>query len=191
MADKLITPKFRGSYVHLMKPHKIDDDSEPSYGITIVLPKDKESTDEFLEQLTAAAKKAIKEKGLTGKDGEPLSISKIKYPLYKDGDEFEDNPEYAGCWIIGARNKRQPGILVKDEDGSRRAVENESEIYSGAWYHASVKVFAWSNKFGKGVSVSLQGVLKVKDDEAFGSSFDESDFDEVSEPKKKEKSEDF
>ena len=34
---KLVTPKFRGSYAHLMKPNKIGD-GEPRYGIVIVLP---------------------------------------------------------------------------------------------------------------------------------------------------------
>ena len=183
---KLVTPKFRGSYAHLMKPNKIGD-GEPRYGIVIVLPKEKESTKTFIADLKKMMKAALEEKFNTA-----IPFERCKHFPLKDGDEEVDdegNPheEWRGCWIIHAHNSRQPGILVREEDGTRRSVESPEEIYSGAYYHASITAYAWKHESGgKGVSISLSGVLKVGDGEKFSAgSFDESDFDEVSEPGEK------
>lgn len=185
-AVKLVTPKFRGSYVTLMKARAIAD-GEPEFGMTIVLDKDDDEHLAFLAKLKKAMKAAILEK--CGKD---IPFEKCKHFPILDGDDNE-NEEFAGKWLIRTKNKRQPGILVLDEDGTRRAVEHESEIYSGAWYHASIKPYAWAGDFGKGVSISLNGVLKVEDGDRFGGSdFSEDDFDDVPAPsgKKKAKKED-
>lgn len=186
-SPKFTTPKFRGSYCHLLKPHKIgdDDNSAPKYGMMIVLPKDEEATDAFIAKMHKFMKA-----DMTEKFGKALPFEKCKHFPIRDGDEMTDDngdqiEQFAGMWVINASNKDQPGLLVQDEDGSRRAIERDSEIYSGAWYHASVSVYAWNNKFGKGVSVSLSGVLKVDDDEKFGgSSFSEDEFSDVGAKKK-------
>lgn len=169
----IVSPKFRGSYVSVMKPRKMFEDSEPQYEITIVIPKNDKKGKEFIADIEDAMDAAMKDKF-----GKPIPFTKCKHFPIRDGDE-SDEEQFHGHWLIGAKNKRRPGVLVLDEDGNRRPVEDESEIYSGAWYHASVNVYAWDNKFGKGVSISLEGVLKVEDDEQFGGSFREDDFDDV------------
>jgi hypothetical protein len=180
----LLTPKFRGSYVNVFKPRAVnrdDPNSKEKYGITIVLPKTAPSTKAFLAKLSAEFKAAM-----TEKFGKVLPQEKCKHWPIRDGDEYTDDdgnvrPEFEGAWIIPAKSDNQPGILVMDEDGTKRAAESEREVYSGAWYHASVTVYAWSHKTGgKGVSVSLSGILKVADDDAFGGSrFSENEFDAV------------
>jgi hypothetical protein len=184
-SPKLVSPKFRGSYVNVMKARAIGD-GDPEYGMTIVLDKEDDEHLAFLAKLKKAMKAAAAEK--IGADVPP---EKWKHYPITDGDD-SDQEEFHGKWLIRTKNKRQPGILVLEEDGTRRAVERESEIYSGAWYHASLRPYAWKNEFGKGVSISLNGVLKVQDDEQFGGSFNEGDFDEVSKPTgKKKASSDF
>jgi len=182
-ATRFLTPKFRGSYVTVFKPRRVGDDGEEKYGITIVLPKDSKDSKAFIAKLESEFRKAM-----TDKFGKPLPFDKCKHYPIRDGDEYTDNdgnarPEFEGAWIIPAKSTAQPGIMVKDSDGTKRAPESEREIYSGAWYYASVSVYAWSNpKGGKGVSVSLSGILKVADDDAFGGSrFTENEFDEVPE----------
>jgi len=181
---KLVTPRFRGSYVTLLKPRAIGD-GDPEYGMTVVLDKDDDDHIKFLSRLKKEMKAAMLDKL-----GKEIPFEKCKHFPISDGDDSEQE-EFHGKWLIRTKNKRQPGILVLDNDGTRRAIEKESEIYSGAWYHASIKPYAWANEFGKGVSISLNGVLKVDDDEQFGgNSFSESDFDDVPAPKKKKVDED-
>lgn len=178
-SPKLVSPKFRGSYVNVMKARAIGD-GDPEFGMTIVLDKEDDEHMAFLAKVKKAMKAAAADKF-----GD-IPMEKWKHLPITDGDDSEQE-EFHGKWLIRTKNKRQPGILVMEEDGSRRAVERESEIYSGAWYHASIRPYAWKNEFGKGVSISLNGILKVQDDEQFGGSFNEGDFDEVSKPTGKKK----
>lgn len=181
---KLVSPKFRGSYVNVMKARAIGD-GDPEYGMTIVLDKEDEEHMVFLKKVKKEMARVAEEKF-----GD-IPVEKWKHYPISDGDDSEQE-EFHGKWLIRTKNKRQPGILVLEEDGTRRAVEKESEIYSGAWYHASIRPYAYKNEFGKGVSISLNGVLKVEDDEQFGGSFNEADFDDVSKPAgKKKQNKDF
>ncbi len=158
----LVTPVFRGSYCNLLKPRKIEEDSEPKYSILMLLPKNSKKVKAFLVELREMAAEVMK-----AKFGKVIAESKLKYPLVKDGDEEAseeegENPN-AGHWLINASNKFKPGIInMAHED-----LNDETEVYSGAWYRCTIDVWAWSNKWGKGVSVNLNNVQKVKDDEPF------------------------
>ncbi len=173
--NNIVSPEFRGSFVHVLKPRRRDDgDGDPTYEMTIVLPKADRETTDFIANLEERFEIVMKDV-----IGKVIPFEKCKHYPIRDGDDM-DGDEFKGCWVISTKNKRKPGIMVREEDGSRRAINDESEIYSGAWYHASVRPYAWENKYGKGVSVSLEGVLKIRDDEAFGGSFHEDDFNSVS-----------
>lgn len=201
MSDKFLTPKFRGSYCHLLTPQKSkEENGKENYSITIVLPKANPETKKFLAQLKAAFKADMIE--VFGKE---LPETALKHYPIKDGDTHlnsDGDPitEWAGCWVMSAKNASKPGISVRAPDGRRWTMNKQSgewvnkdgedlpadldtEVYSGAWYYASIRTFAWKHETGgKGVSISLSGVLKVGDDKPFGgSSFSESEFDEVPE----------
>jgi hypothetical protein len=157
---KLITPVFRGSFVHLVTPHKIDKDDaeeEPKYDITIVLEKDDPEAQKFVKRLEAAINAAMIEK-----NGKPIPKGAMKHYPIKDGDE-QENEDFNGKWLITARNKFKPDCI--DRKGQK--LFNEEQLYSGAWYRASIDLYAWSHpKFGKGVSINLKAVLKERDDTA-------------------------
>jgi hypothetical protein len=199
MSDKFLTPKFRGSYCHLLKPQKAKEEGgKDNYSITMVLPKKDKATIKFIAELKAAFKADMVETF-----GKEIPESALKHYPIRDGDEIVDDdgntrPEWEGCWVITAKNSNKVGIQVRAEDGRRWTRNNQSgewsnkdgddlpadlnaDIYSGAWYYASVRTFAWKHETGgKGVSVSLSGVLKAQDDKEFGgSTFSESEFDEV------------
>jgi ssDNA-binding protein len=180
MPTNLTTPVFRGSYVNLFTPRSVGN-GEPTYGMSIVLPKDKPSTKQFI----ASLKKSFND-AMTEKLGKVVPEAQLKHYPIKDGDLLVDDdgeikPETKGCWVINAKNKDQPGMLVKDEDGTKREPLGKQEMYSGAFYAASISVYAWKHETGgKGVSVSLQGVMKMRDGEKFGGNgFKASDFDNV------------
>lgn len=183
MSDKILTPLFRGSYVNAFYAKQINGQGEPKFSCTIVLPKQDPQTKAFIEKLKALFTKAQIEKlGSVLPD----AILKKKYPI-KDGDVWtngkgETESAYAKCFFIPATNTRQPGLKVMLPDGTKRNAEAPGDVplfYSGAYYYASVGVYCYDNKFGKGVSVNLSGLMWVKDGQKIGGGFKESDFDDA------------
>ena len=162
---KLISPEFRGSFVSLVTPRGIrgDASSTPKFQITIALDK----KDAFWGKVKDAIEEAAKDK--FGK-----VPPRLKSPL-KDGDvSGYDNLE--GMLTLGASNTRRPGVVGPD----LQPVLDPDVLFSGAWYRASIRPYAWSHPTGgKGVSFSLDNVMYIRGDEAFdGSATAETDFSE-------------
>lgn len=165
MSDlKIITrTPFRGSFCHLTEPSLPQgetDEAKARYQITIALPK----KDPFWKEASAAVKAAATEKW--GK-----IPAKFQSPI-KDGDNNLDDdgnlkyPEHEGCYTLQASSKRKPGAVGPD----LKPIMTADELYSGAWYRATVRAFHWTHPTGgKGVSFSLENVMKVKDDDPLGS----------------------
>lgn len=166
---KLTTPEFRGSYVNLVKPRaqKQDDGtmSDPKYGLLIALKKDDPKTVPFLKQLMAAiqATSAAVHGVAGGIPKEKLKHYPIKDGKTMEGEQFED------FYVIRASSKSKPDCI----DKTGRQLISDEDLYSGAVYMACIAPFAWSNeRGGKGVSIGLNSVLKVRDDEKFGNKGD-------------------
>ena len=196
MADKILTPKFRGSYVSVITPRRPKSGKgEAKYQCTIVLKKGDPKTVRFIAALTENINNAMIEKF-----GKIIPQKLHKHWPIRDGDDYVDEDgnakeEFAGNWVVGAKNTRPPGLKILHEDGTQEEVEDRALVaetfYSGAYYYASVNAFAWQNEEGgKGVSVSLSGLLWAADGERFGGGgFDSSEFDGINEtappPKRK------
>lgn len=159
--SKIVTPEFRGSFVHLLEPHAIKgvEGAKARYQITIPLPK----KDAFWAKLNGLVEDTAKAKW--GK-----IPPKMKTPV-KDGDE-EGRPELAGCYSVQATSNNKPGLV----DATLSPIMEANEIYSGAYYRASIRAYAWEHPTGgKGVSIALDNVMKVKDGEAFSGRSEASD----------------
>jgi hypothetical protein len=178
---KLITPVFRGSFVHLNEPKAPAAGAEPVYSIAIVLPKDDPTTKKFMKEL-----KAVCDAKATEKFGQ--LPKKIKNP-WKDGDEEDDRPEWAGAWVINAKAKSRPGVVMKN----LKPVMDDELLYSGAQYRASISEWAWTHPTGgKGVSLNLDNVMWV----GHGDRFDnraaaEDDFSAFAEETEDDSGDDF
>lgn len=169
---RIRTPEFRGSFVHLLTPRKRDKDKPAEYTITIVLPKE----NPFWKRLDLLIEKAARKKF---GDYDPDELVTTR----KDADKIRDKkdrtklryPEWKGCYTIEAKCKEdrppRPGIVMRDEDGDIVDVTERSDIYSGAYYVATVRVGPWthveSNRFG--VSLFLENVCKMRDGKPFSS----------------------
>ena len=159
--SKLVTPEFRGSFVHILEPHAIKgvEGAKARYQITIPLPK----KHAFWQELNALVEE-------TGKAKWGKIPPKMKSPI-KNGDE-EDRPEFAGCYSVQATSNNKPGIV----DAALKPIMDANEIYSGAYYRASIRAYAWEHPTGgKGVSIALDNIMKVKDGEAFSGRTEASD----------------
>jgi hypothetical protein len=76
-----------------------------------------------------------------------------------------------GCYSVQATSNNKPGIV----DEVLNPIMNANEIYSGAYYRASIRAYAWEHPTGgKGVSIALDNVMKVRDGEAFSGRTDAS-----------------
>lgn len=193
MADKILSPKFRGSYVSVIVPRRPKTGKgEAKYQATIVLPKGDPKAERFIKTLRANLDAAMMEKF-----GKVLPEKTFKHWPIRDGDDYVDEDgvakeEFAGNWVISAKNSRPPGLSILHEDGTREEVEDRALVaeifYSGAYYYASVNGFAWIHEEGgKGVSVSLSGLLWAGDGERFGGGgYSSNEFDAVARGEKKD-----
>lgn len=181
--QKIVTPEFRLSFPSLMQP-KAFGNSEPKYGLTMLIPKTVDIT-----ALRQAMMKAVEEKW----PDVNTRPKKLHNPI-KDGDtdvmddgslRCEKYPEMKGHWVINASSKQRPGVV----DHNVQPILDESEIYPGCWCRATVNAFAYApsknNPQSKyGVGFGLQNVQKVpskgRDDSAFsGKAKPEDDFEAI------------
>lgn len=154
---KIITPLFRGSFVTLMEPKAFSPDQAAKYSMVIALPKE----DKFFAELQTKIEEAA-----MAKWGE---IPKKLKTFLKDGDEEDEKYDWQGKTVFTASNKSKPGVVVRSEDGQLVEPMTNEEIYSGAFYKASVRPYAYEYNKTKGVAISLDNVCKVKDGEKFTS----------------------
>lgn len=156
---KLTTPEFRGSFVNLVKARAIEAGKEPKFSIMIVLPQGTPETSAFLTKLKKALDDAYQ-----AKHGKLVPAANMKHYPIKDG-ATTGIEGMEKCWCITAANKYKPGAISK----AGEKLLTEEDLYSGAWYRVSVSGWAWAHATGgKGVSVNLESVLKVKDDTRIG-----------------------
>ena len=165
---KVWTPAFRGGFVNVHKPKTIPGtQGEPTYSIAMLFDEG-----ENLKHLKAAVMEAVKEKW--GADAKKVSESpKFRDPFKDQGEMVSKSGDlYAGmvpgATCVTASSKESHGRpQVVDRDG--KDLIDKSEVYSGAWYRATIKAYAWDHPVGgKGVSFGLQNIQKLDDGERLG-----------------------
>lgn len=158
---KYVTPVFRGSFVNVFSPQSVDG-GEPKYGLSAIWtpskfgPKDKARWNAMMNALNAESKAAFK----MGLKELPQNYKKG----VRDGKEKMDVEGYGeGTKFANLTSKMRPGVVdfrtgepISPEDG------NAEEVYSGAFFQATVTVYSYNNK-NKGVSLGLYNLRKVKD----------------------------
>lgn len=151
-AVRVRTGRVRLSYPHLFER----DQKTGKFGAKLLIPKDDKDTIALIKE----AEKNAKEDGISRVWGgtEPKSLKDI----VNDGDK-SDNEEDAGMLTINAKSNRR--LVVYDKDGS--IIDDEEDIYAGCWVQAIIEFFPYNNQ-SKGISCTLEGIKKVKDDEKLG-----------------------
>jgi Protein of unknown function (DUF2815) len=158
MTDNVITPEFRAGYVGLFRASapKDEPDGKKKFSIRAFFPSNAD-----LSTLREQAKQAVKEKW---GDKTP---SALRSPFRTNGDL--DNPVdgIPKDWVVmtfSANEDRRPGVV----DENLQDIIDETQCYSGAWFRAQVRAFAYEARGNKGVSFGLQNVQKVRDDDPIG-----------------------
>jgi hypothetical protein len=167
------TPEFRASFVHLARASRVNEDSEPRYSLLMVLDPEDPDQGPYIDDLEDWIEEVAKEKW-----GEVPR--RLRSPL-REGEDISDNGEFDGMVCLNLGNTRKPGIVDSDLERIDE-MDQDEELYSGAWYRCSIRPYAWEHKTGgKGVTFSLDNVMKVRDDEPLGATAPaaEDDFADV------------
>ncbi len=154
---KMTTGRVRLSYAHLFTPRK-QESGEDKYGATLLIPK----TDAFTLNKLWACMANAKQKGIEKGMKIPEHYSHTVY----DGDGFRKNgepfgPEAKGCYVISVSNSDKPVLIYVDQT----ALTEPRELYSGCYARAVINFFAYDRNGNKGISASLQAVMKLSDGE--------------------------
>lgn len=157
MSDNLLTPYFRAGFISVFKPSKSQNGKqEPKYSVRALFPP---TTN--LGDLKKEASQAAKDKW---GDNIPKSL---RSPFRTNNQLDNPVPGVDDDWIVmtfSAPADKRPGIVnAKIQD-----IIDEVEVYSGAWFRAQVRAYAYDNDGNKGVAFGLQNIQKVKDDEPLG-----------------------
>ncbi|WP_257202964.1 DUF2815 family protein [Corynebacterium cystitidis] len=168
LSNRDVTVYGRLSYAHLFKPHAPNENADPKYSVTVLIPKSDTAT---IARVQAAIKAAVDDAVERRTFKQPIDPAATKYPPLRDGDSLTDSgeergPEFAGHWFIAAKTGvSRPPFLV---DGQMNKIIDENELYSGCYGNVAVQFFGYENSGNKGISASLVGVQKVKDGERLG-----------------------
>lgn len=180
MSKKIILRNVRLSYEHIFTPTKFEENSDPKFSATFIIPKDHPDL--------PVIKKAFFEAGQEEFDAffEGRAWPKGYTCSLKDADTATDsmdevlsnkNPAYKGCYILEANSTRRPIVLNRDKSA---LTEEDGVIYSGCYVNASLNAAAYTYaKIKKGVKAYFNGVQFVKDGEPFGVDVT-NDFDALS-----------
>jgi hypothetical protein len=178
--EEIMTPTFRVSFPTILKPGQ-NDRGEDVYGVTMLFdhPDD-------LKPLKKLALKAAKEKW----GDKYKKIRNFKWPFKCAGSlaDFEGDPDSSDIDLdkypnfenkvwCDANTKFAPGLV----DQKRQPILDEDGFYAGCYGRAIISAYAYEHKEGgKGVTLMLTAIQKVKDGEKFGGRPDAGSlFDEV------------
>lgn len=155
------TPIGRASFPNLSEP----DETYNRYGIQLLLPKDGEGVKEFMASVYNAMLEEAK--SLNSQKAQEIVNKQI---AVKDGDKpalFSTyRGEYANHWVMSASRKAKlgkPGVVNRNKQ-----MIDGSEIYPGCDVIVHINVCGYNFKGQLGVTIYLQHVMKVADNERIG-----------------------
>ena len=156
MAENIMTPEARASFAHVHTPQKAMEPGKPDkYSVTFLFKKGAD-----LSALKKAAQAALEEKfGAKLKDEN--FKKRLRSPFRDQGEKSYDGYE-AGAIFVTATSTNKPGVV----DANLQDIIDPSEFYSGCYFRATVRAFAYEKAGNVGVSFGLQNVQKLRDGES-------------------------
>lgn len=158
MSDNIITPEFRAGFVGLFKASapRENPNGAKKYSIRAIFMPGTDLTP-MKQQAAAAA---------TEKWG--ANVPKTMRSPFRKNEELDNPvvgiPDDAIVMTFSANEDRRPGLV----DANLQDMIDDSAVYSGAWFRAQVRAFAYEASGNKGVSFGLQNVQKLRDDDPLG-----------------------
>jgi len=159
MSEKLITPEFKAAYCGIFRATapRENPEGKKKYSMRAVFPPNSD-----ISAMKAAVKTAIADKW---GNAQPKNL---RLPFRKNADLDNPIPGVADDAIIctfSANDDRRPGVV----DKNLQEIIDETEVYSGAWFRAQIRPYAYDVSSNRGVAFGLENVMKVRDDSPLGS----------------------
>lgn len=178
---QFITEPVRCAFIYLADkdPGAPGYNAKPVYSLTALVPKDDhkvlKSFEEPILQISGV-------NDIHDLDSNPFKYGAgKKIGQIKDGDiHHTDLDGYTGHLYTRITSNKEPEIFMYNDQGDIEAITDKEvirkEFYSGAWYSLMLLPAYYEEIVSKtterSVSFFLQGVLKVKDDQRFGTKVD-------------------
>lgn len=156
----------RFSYCNLFQPKAPfnNPQGEPKYSVTVLVPKTNTAAKAVIDNAVAQAIDAgVSSKWNGVRPPQPaICVHDGDGPRPSDGSSFGE--ECKGCWVFTASTKQPPFVV----DEYVQNIIDPTKVYSGMWGNVNVTFFAYNNAGKKGIGCGLNGVQKIRDDEALG-----------------------
>lgn len=156
----------RFSYCNLFQPKAPfnNPQGEPKYSVTVLVPKTNTAAKAVIDNAVAQAIDAgVSSKWNGVRPPQPaICVHDGDGPRPSDGSAFGE--ECKGCWVFTASTKQPPFVV----DEYVQNIIDPTKVYSGMWGNVNVTFFAYNNAGKKGIGCGLNGVQKIRDDEALG-----------------------
>lgn len=171
MAENLLTPEFRASFVHVFTPQKAMNAGKPDkFTLTMLFHLGAD-----LSNMKKAATEAVQaEFGSRLTDNTPVNPklpdgltkgqafkARLKSPFRDQGEKSYDG-YVPGAIFVTATSKDRPGLVDQD----LHDIIDPSEFYSGVYARATVRVFTYEVEGNVGVAFGLQNIQKLRDGES-------------------------
>lgn len=177
---KLTTPVFRLSFPKFFVAEAMEEGGSKKFGCQAIwTPAKFTAADKALWKALLAEMDSCS-MGLFKKHWKDLPAAAYKKGI-RSGMEKEELAGYGeGTRFASLSSAKRPGvILAKDKTPISPDEGNEDLIYPGCYCQATVGVFSYNKGGGKGVSLSLRNVRKIKNGDRLDNQVDaEDDFDE-------------
>lgn len=175
MSRKLVLKNVRFSYVRVFEPEQFNGVGDLNYSVVLLIPK----TDKALiKQINDAIKAEAQAYIALDPKFKGVIPANFKSPL-RDGDapEKEGKAGYEGMYYMTAKRKEKLGrpIVI---DKHKQPVTVKEDMYSGSWGTASISLYGYNmSSDNRGITVGLNGIQKVTDDDRLDGGASVNDFD--------------
>ena len=160
----ITTGEVRLSYVHLLQAYAQQQNAEPKYSCTVLVPKSDVTTKAAIDAAINAAIEAGVSAKWKGFRPPRIAISVHDGDGARPSDGMPFGDECKGCWVFTASCKNRPQIV----DTNMQEVIDSNKVYSGVYARVNVNFFAYENSGKKGIGCGLNCVQILHDGEALG-----------------------
>lgn len=155
----IVLKNVRISYPTLFKPRASEDNpqADPKYSASFILDNAKDAAQIKLIQSRIDAIVKEKFKG---------NAKLLKGVCLRDGAEKEGTDGYGdGTHFVSTSSTRRPQVI---DTQKQPLTVDDGKPYAGCYVHASIRLWAQDNKFGKRINAELRAVVFAKDGEPLG-----------------------
>jgi len=177
---KVTTPVFRAAFTQVFEAKQINGQGKAKFSVAMLFDPKEIKKDPQQQRLLKVMVDMV---DVVAKEKWTKIPAKLKKP-FKDGDEQINSKTdevyegFAGMKVVNASSETRPGLV----DQEMNPITEPGEFYGGVYAQATVNIYAWEHPTGgKGVSIGLQNIQKVRDGDAFGGgkSSPEDDFEPI------------